>query len=105
MADLGAYQALMAPGEEPTTLVDLLYGSGRPSWFADAACKEHPELSWHPELGESTAPAKRICSGCLVRAECFDYALADPALAGVWGGLSARERGRLRRGRSRPDAA
>jgi WhiB family redox-sensing transcriptional regulator len=37
-----------------------------------------------------------VCARCLVRAECLDYALADRELVGVWGGLSVRERARVR---------
>jgi WhiB family redox-sensing transcriptional regulator len=44
--------------------------------------------------------AKRICSGCEVRAECLEYALAHDERFGIWGGLSERERRRLRRAAS-----
>lgn len=104
MADLGAFQALMEPGVEPASLLELLTGS-RPSWYRDAACVEHRELSWFPELGQPAGPAKAICGSCLVVAECLDYALDDPGLVGVWGGTSPRERGRLRRARIALDAA
>ncbi len=33
-----------------------------------------------------------------VRAECLEYALAHDERFGIWGGLSERERRRLRRG-------
>lgn len=86
----------MGSGEAPAS-VDVLLAAGRPRWFADAACKEHPERTWHPELGESTAAAKEVCGRCLVQDECLQYALDDARLQGLWGGTSARERGRLRR--------
>jgi len=80
-------------------LLDVLIG--RPAWHADAACREHPELSWFPELGKDARPAKRVCAGCLVREECRSWSVAQsPALAGVWGGLSAHERAAARRGRA-----
>ena len=50
--------------------------------------------------GGSTREAKRICSGCEVRAECLEYALAHDERFGIWGGLSERERRRLRRAAS-----
>jgi len=40
------------------------------AWHADAACREHPEVSFFPGQHESTAPAK-ACAACLVRAECL----------------------------------
>lgn len=104
MADLGAWSALMAPGDDPGSLVEL-FAAGRPSWFADAACRQHPELSWHPKPGESTTAVRAVCAACLVVDECCDYALADPGLVGVWGGMSVRERDRLRRARTRSNAA
>lgn len=75
-------------------LLDVLHR--RPAWHADAACKEHPEVTWFPARGERSAPAKAICATCLVRAECLTFA-ADHELAageahGIWGGLPAHER-------------
>lgn len=70
----------------------------RPAWHRDAACREHPELSWFPERGEDVRPVKQVCAECLVRDECLDYATkADvmPRLVGVWAGTSGRERSRL----------
>ena len=53
-----------------------------------------------PERGASTRRAKAICDGCPVRGECLDYALAHGEKFGIWGGLSERERRRVRRERS-----
>ena len=49
-----------------------------------------------PEKGGSTRDAKRVCTGCTVRAECLEFALANDERFGIWGGLSERERRRLR---------
>lgn len=104
MADLSRFQAL-APGDvEPASLVELLT-AGLPAWHRDALCREYPGVSFFPVLGESSAPAKAVCGRCAVRSECADYAVDDPSLGGIWGGLSARERGRLRRARTRSAAA
>lgn len=87
--------------QDPGDLIDaagfLLELASRPAWQADAACREHPELNWYPERGESTIDQKRICASCLVRDECRDYAieLGDPH--GIWGGLSGRGRRRVSR--------
>lgn len=40
--------------------------------------------------------AKRLCEACPVKSECLAYALANPELHGIWGGLTPRERSRLR---------
>lgn len=77
------------------TLDELL--AQRPAWHADAACRQHPEVNYFPTLGENTAPAKQVCAGCPVRAECLAEALQDSHTVGVWGGTSERERRRLRR--------
>jgi WhiB family redox-sensing transcriptional regulator len=72
--------------------------TSRPAWMADAACREHPEVSFHPGQGEDQSPAKVICDGCLVRAECLAMSLqaASRSDFGIWGGTSAIQRSRLR---------
>ena len=54
--------------------------------------------AFFPEKGGSTREAKRICMGCEVRDACLEYALAHDERFGIWGGLSERERRRLKRG-------
>jgi WhiB family redox-sensing transcriptional regulator len=74
-------------------------GAGEdPEWHERALCAQTDPEAFFPEKGGSTREAKRICSGCEVRAECLDYALAHDERFGIWGGLSERERRRLRRG-------
>lgn len=66
-------------------------------WVNAALCAQvDPEL-FFPGKGESTAPAKRVCGGCPVKAECLEWALANTMSHGVWGGQSDQERKRLRR--------
>lgn len=78
-------------------LLDLLAG-GKPAFHADAACREHPELTWFPERGEDSSAAKAVCRKCLVLGECRSWALAQGAeLQGLWGGLSGLERKKRRR--------
>jgi WhiB family transcriptional regulator, redox-sensing transcriptional regulator len=68
-----------------------------PAWQKDAACREHPEVTWHPARGEPTGPAKTICRGCAFRVPCLRYALAHDDVTGVWGGTSPGERHDARR--------
>ena len=55
-----------------------------------------PEL-FFPEKGGSVKEPKEVCAVCPVRVECLAWALANDVRHGVWGGLSERERTRLRR--------
>ena len=68
-----------------------------PEWQERALCAQTDPEAFFPEKGGSTREAKRICAGCEVRAECLEYALAQDERFGIWGGLSERERRRLRR--------
>ena len=68
-----------------------------PSWQEQALCAQTDPEAFFPEKGGSTREAKRICVGCEVRSECLDYALGQDERFGIWGGLSERERRRLKR--------
>ncbi|MCB1258049.1 MAG: WhiB family transcriptional regulator [Microthrixaceae bacterium] len=59
-----------------------------------------PDL-FFPERGASTAEAKAVCEGCVVKDLCLESALANGEKFGIWGGTSERERRALRRERSR----
>jgi WhiB family redox-sensing transcriptional regulator len=65
-------------------------------WRLDALCAETDPEAFFPEKGGSTREAKRVCTGCSVRAECLEAALTNDERFGIWGGLSERERRRLR---------
>jgi WhiB family redox-sensing transcriptional regulator len=69
----------------------------QPEWQERALCAQTDPEAFFPEKGGSTREAKRICAGCDVRAECLEYALAFDERFGIWGGLSERERRRLKR--------
>jgi WhiB family redox-sensing transcriptional regulator len=66
-------------------------------WQERALCAQTDPEAFFPEKGGSTREAKKICTDCEVKAECLDYALANDERFGIWGGLSERERRRLRR--------
>jgi len=65
-------------------------------WRQDALCAETDPEAFFPEKGGSTREAKRVCAGCSVRDECLESALTNDERFGIWGGLSERERRRLR---------
>jgi len=67
-----------------------------PAFVDDGLCTQtDPEL-FFPEKGGSTREAKKVCANCTVRAECLSYALENDERFGIWGGLSERERRKLR---------
>jgi WhiB family transcriptional regulator, redox-sensing transcriptional regulator len=73
-----------------------------PSWSDLALCAQTDPEAFFPEKGGSTREAKRVCRSCEVRAECLEYALENDERFGIWGGLSERERRRVRRIRNGP---
>ncbi len=75
---------------------DLLVGD-ESDWHERALCAQTDPEAFFPEKGGSTREAKKICTGCEVRSECLSYALANDERFGIWGGLSERERRRLKR--------
>jgi len=76
-------------------VVDLL--GNAPEWQERALCSQTDPEAFFPEKGGSTREAKRICSRCEVKGECLEYALGHDERFGIWGGLSERERRRLKR--------
>lgn len=77
---------------------DALFDEVEETWQDRALCAQTDPEAFFPEKGGSTREAKRICSGCEVKAECLEYALQKDERFGIWGGLSERERRRLKRG-------
>ncbi len=67
------------------------------AWQDQALCAQTDPEAFFPEKGGSTREAKRICVGCEVKQECLEYALMSDERFGIWGGLSERERRRLKR--------
>ncbi len=70
---------------------------GLMGWQERALCAQTDPEAFFPEKGGSTREAKKVCTGCEVRAECLEYALENDERFGIWGGLSERERRKLKR--------
>ncbi len=70
---------------------------GPMGWQERALCAQTDPEAFFPEKGGSTREAKKVCTGCEVKAECLEYALANDERFGIWGGLSERERRKLKR--------
>jgi WhiB family redox-sensing transcriptional regulator len=75
-------------------------GKGERRWQENANCLGVDPDLFFPERGASTREAKAVCRGCEVRMDCLEYALAHGEKFGIWGGLSERERRRVRRQRA-----
>ncbi len=67
------------------------------AWQEKSLCAQTDPEAFFPEKGGSTREAKRVCQSCEVQVECLEYALAHDERFGIWGGLSERERRRLKR--------
>jgi len=79
-------------------IIQLISGeSVELSWQERALCAQTDPEAFFPEKGGSTREAKRVCLSCDVRSQCLEYALAHDERFGIWGGLSERERRRLKR--------
>jgi WhiB family redox-sensing transcriptional regulator len=74
----------LVPNDDPAT------------WQEKALCAQTDPEAFFPEKGGSTREAKRVCLSCDVRSECLEYALENDERFGIWGGLSERERRRMR---------
>jgi WhiB family redox-sensing transcriptional regulator len=57
-------------------------------WQDRALCAQTDPEAFFPE---------KVCRSCEVRVECLEYALEKDERFGIWGGLSERERRRLKR--------
>jgi WhiB family transcriptional regulator, redox-sensing transcriptional regulator len=89
----------------PAPLLGGAVPAGDESWRLDALCAETDPEAFFPEKGGSTREAKRVCASCPVRMECLEFALGNDERFGIWGGLSERERRRLRLQRRAPLSA
>ncbi len=68
-------------------------------WQDYANCRGADADLFFPERGASTRRAKSICGACEVRTDCLEYAIVNGEKFGIWGGMSERERRRVRRER------
>lgn len=95
------YRARKRAEQGPPPMLRLVEPT--PLWFRFAACRpeyaDRPIDQWvdqfFPGPGEATAPVKAICAECPAREACQEHGMAEHH--GIFGGLSERERRRLRR--------
>lgn len=77
------------------TLADL---AAQNDWMDEGLCSQADPDLFHPEDGNAAqaAKAKSVCRRCPVRDRCLAYAVDNNEEHGIWGGLSPKERRRLR---------
>jgi WhiB family transcriptional regulator, redox-sensing transcriptional regulator len=81
-------------------MIQLDVDAGDRRWQEQANCLGVDPDLFFPERGASTKEAKAVCGGCEVKTECLEYALRHGEKFGIWGGMSERERRRIRRQRA-----
>ena len=69
-------------------------------WQDYANCRGADADLFFPERGASTRKAKSICAVCQVRVDCLEFAVVNSEKFGIWGGLSERERRKIRKQRA-----
>lgn len=87
----------MATSMEADTVLLPLSDVEALSWQERALCAQTDPEAFFPEKGGSTRDAKKVCLSCEVRVECLEYALEQDERFGIWGGLSERERRRMKK--------
>ena len=69
-------------------------------WQDYANCRGADADLFFPERGASTRKAKGICAACQVQGDCLEFAVTKSEKFGIWGGLSERERRKIRKQRA-----
>jgi len=85
------------PSPSPLTPPPTLDSDDIISWSLYANCLGVTQDIFFPNRGESTRKAREICDNCLVLDHCLTYAVCTNQQVGIWGGLSSRERSRIRK--------
>ena len=76
-------------------------GIERPAWQESALCAQVGDPDkWFPDASQPTRAARDVCKACEVREPCLEVALENDERYGLWGGLDANQRARLK-GRAR----
>ncbi len=73
-----------------------------PDWRTTAPCKADPDAMFPSSNAYEIDQAKAYCRMCPAIERCLQWALETGEEHGVWGGLSEKERRRLRRRAARP---
>jgi WhiB family redox-sensing transcriptional regulator len=70
-------------------------------WQSEAECLGSDTEVFFPERGDRAVDAKDMCQRCKVARQCLEYTLLTVPNSrddiGIWGGLSQRERAKIRK--------
>jgi WhiB family redox-sensing transcriptional regulator len=83
----------MKPDQAFTLLAEAIKTHGAP------ICQEVDGELWFPDIGGKNGDvlmAKKFCEECPVKNECLQFALVNNEQYGIWGGLTLKERLRLK---------
>jgi WhiB family redox-sensing transcriptional regulator len=83
----------MKPDQAFTQLADAIKKHGAP------ICQEIDGELWFPDIGGRNGDvllAKKFCEECPVKNECLQFALVNNEQYGIWGGLTLKERLRVK---------
>ena len=69
------------------------------SWRTKGACQGLDTEIFYPDNEDHADFAISVCSDCVVRLACLEYALENREHQGVWGATTARDRRRMLRQR------
>jgi hypothetical protein len=94
--DDAGWAAVMSVDGDTLCAVDLERLLTRPEWHRRAACRGMGVDRWFIDRGGDPRPAKAICAGCPVTAEC---AAASEGEQGIWAGQSTHRQARAQRAR------
>lgn len=62
-------------------------------WQDNAMCEKFPDLDFfNVQSTSNVTKCKIVCSGCVVRTQCLDFAERNVLVDGIWGGTTPRER-------------
>ena len=69
---------------------------GRPEWQSESDCQDHFEL--YQSMMDRVVVSEKdlrlgkvICRSCQVNDECYDFAMREPAVDGMYAGLYGKE--------------
>lgn len=90
---------MMIRSSSPEQVADWLELARAADEIADnLPCRQAPDLYFATQTeGHYSQLAIRACSDCPIRQMCGEYAIKHNETEGIWGGLTAGERKRIRR--------
>ncbi len=68
-----------------------------PSFMSQAKCKGKDTNFFFPETPGETTHAMKFCQDCPVKFPCGQYALDNNIMHGIWGGMSIRQRMKIKK--------